>query len=490
MTLTIKNPYFIIKKIGVEIYQNGNEYHFDTANDCFYCEALNYLLITYEDKIQIIQLENESNKYQIKYEIIINYLERLKIENNFVHIYHKPPFKNISNYVRSPSVYYLVELQQETYAIRYSRIMNKDPLSWPPIQMKNNIIISLNGSSLEYYPIIPQNDSENNNKNNSNNSNDQNERKDEKEFVNNRNINIKPIESDECIEARTVECSPYLNTITMAVFFPGKDGFPGTINIYQKELGKPMKMLNTISFLRGTSVEFFWLKQGHIVLAKTSTELDETGISYYGQSMLHCLYIPDESINLKFMKENEMKLFHSETNNIFTQTILSNDVHSVSFDPEHQYICLIHGKQPAQLEIYESMTMKQIFTIEKEFMNYSMFSHNSQFLAIAGFDNLDGTVFIFDVKNFKKISTFNAQCSTEWMWTLDNSSIVCGQCLPRRHYDHVIERFGIDGMKIEERKLEVRHCVMFGTPSLDEVEFEYDENVDQKVGGYVPVHLR
>ena len=251
-----------------------------------------------------------------------------------------------------------------------------------------------------------------------------------------------------------------------------------------------MTILNSISFLKGTSVEFYWLKQGHIVLAKTSTDLDETGNSYYGQSMLHSLYIPDKTIQSTIQSQFTPEMYHSETNNIFTQTIISNDVHNVSFDPEHQYICLIHGKQPAQLEIYTAIDMKQILHLKDVFVNYSLFSHNSQFLAIAGFDNLDGTVCLYDVKNFKKISTFNAQCSTEWMWTLDNTSIVCGQCLPRRHYDHVIERFGINGKKIEERKLEVRHCVMFGDVMKDLVEFEYMENVDDTVGGYVPVHLR
>ncbi|KAL7715755.1 Eukaryotic translation initiation factor 2A [Entamoeba marina] len=222
-----------------------------------------------------------------------------------------------------------------------------------------------------------------------------------------------------------------------------------------------------------TSVKFQWCPSGHILLATTTTNFDETGHNYYGSSSLQSLYVPLTTNNTSaYPKE----VFLSPTNNIFTQTLCQSEVQSATFDPT--------GNQPCNLTIYDTTNMNVVFAREKVFMNTLMFSPNSQFLAVAGFENLPGDVEIYEVKTFKIVCKFIAQCTSLWMWDIKNTTILCGQSYPRRKFDNKIAVFGIDGLLIEKRDFVGKFMYsfgIFGEKQMQDVVFKYikyNENIE------------
>ncbi|BFU21798.1 eukaryotic translation initiation factor EIF2a, putative [Entamoeba histolytica HM-1:IMSS-B] len=449
-TLSISNPYFVVKKNGVEVHYDGKTKEFTDGVDCFKCEALELLLIQKEKGIEVINYS-----FETLYEIEIQYIQSISVIKEFLHIFQMPPASNIKGYVKEASMYYLIELQRKTYNIGFSRRINGTPISWPLTSVKNNIIGIIEGNGVTYYRYE--------------------EDKICRTFSKENLINTKSIDRDELIGGKTIEFSPYDSGLVFGIFFPERNRFPGVIDLYRKEIGKPCKLINTISVLNGTSVLFNWCKKGHILLATTSTDFDETGHNYYGTSMLHSLYISENSNSSVIESKLDKTLYKTPTNNVFTQTLIQTQVQDVSFDPTGNFLAILYGTQPSKLVLFDTSNMNQIFSIQSCFFNTISFSYNSQFLAIAGFGNLPGDVEIYDTKDFKRVCKFASQCTTEWTWSNDNASIICGHCLPRRHFDNRIERFGIDGRKIERRDVLVKHITMFGIPSTKDVVFKYIE---------------
>ena len=119
-------------------------------------------------------------------------------------------------------------------------------------------------------------------------------------------------------------------------------------------------------------------------------------------------------------------------------------------------------------------------------MNTLAFSHNDQFVAIGGFENLPGDVVIYDCDKFKQVCQFNCQCTTQWAWSSDNKYVFCGHCFPRRHSDNKVVIFGIDGKEIDERDVPIVSFDLIDTPSLNKIEFDYVDYGDQKSQVYVP----
>jgi translation initiation factor 2A len=73
----------------------------------------------------------------------------------------------------------------------------------------------------------------------------------------------------------------------VAVFLPEKNSSPASVRLFQyPNFASPVALK---SFFKADHVQLMWNKQGSHLLALVSTEVDQTGKSYYGESNLYFL---------------------------------------------------------------------------------------------------------------------------------------------------------------------------------------------------------
>ncbi|ELP92481.1 hypothetical protein EIN_523790 [Entamoeba invadens IP1] len=451
-TLKLRHPFYVIHKdAGVEVHTPTNSHIFPTSQNCLVEESQELIILQNASTLEIYDY-NLTKKYDLK----IEYIDRLTLSKKYLHILQVPPASNKEGFVREPTMYYLLDLKKDCYNLIFSRKLQSIPSAWPICSFKNNIIALPDQSGVSYFNYNPFLKTE---------------------FTKTQ-VNTSQIDHDDLIGVKFIEFSPISDDLLFAAFFPEKQRFPASIELYSKQIGKKAQLINTISSLNGTSVIFKWCPMGHLVLAITSTEFDETGHSYYGQSSLYSLFVPNISGKPPQFVPNP-KVFKSPTNNIYTRALVMAQYQDAQFSPSGDTLSIISGLQPAEVSVLSTLSFDELFHRQNVFANSSIFSFNSQFLAIGGFGNLPGDVEIFETKSFLRVAKFSSQCTTEWMWSNDNASIICAHCWPRRHFDNKIERFGIDGELIEKIEVVPRGITVFGEKEMRDLVFKFIEYKDE-----------
>ncbi len=90
-------------------------------------------------------------------------------------------------------------------------------------------------------------------------------------------------------------------TACAMIIFSGSKGQPCFVRVYQYP--NLTAALAQRSFYKAENVEFKWNVKGTCVLAVAQTEVDDTGTSYYGQTMLHFLNVNGDTQTIQLAKK-------------------------------------------------------------------------------------------------------------------------------------------------------------------------------------------
>lgn len=88
----------------------------------------------------------------------------------------------------------------------------------------------------------------------------------------------------------------------VAFYTPGTKGGPSMCKIYQYPDLQANQPVGCKSFFQADSVELLWNKRGTGLLLLTSTDVDQTGASYYGKQTLHFMNTKGESFGVQLSK--------------------------------------------------------------------------------------------------------------------------------------------------------------------------------------------
>lgn len=159
---------------------------------------------------------------------------------------------------------------------------------------------------------------------------------------------------------------------------------------------------------------------GTSLLVLASTDVDQSGKSYYGESNLYLLGIAgayDSRIDLG-------------------NAGAESTVHGVEWSPNSREFGVVYGKMPAKTAIFDARG-NTVHSFPQAARNSIYFSPHGRFLAIAGFGNLNGTVDIYDrQQQFSKVATIEASNTVVCDWSPDGRYLLTATTSPRLRVDN------------------------------------------------------
>ena len=220
---------------------------------------------------------------------------------------------------------------------------------------------------------------------------------------------------------------------SVAVFCGEKKGAPASVRIYPlsslipapEEAPKPISQK---TFFKADKIQMKWNTAGTGLLFVTSTDVDKTGKSYYGETNLYMMSTRgDFDCRVGLDKEGP--------------------VHDFEWNPNGREFLVVYGYMPARSTLF-SYRINVIAELGTSSRNFAAFSPQGRFFALAGFGNLSGTVDIWDREklgsngssveaNAKgKLFSFDASNSSLFQWSPDGQFILTATLSPRLRVDN------------------------------------------------------
>ncbi|XP_054165531.1 eukaryotic translation initiation factor 2A-like, partial [Oppia nitens] len=211
----------------------------------------------------------------------------------------------------------------------------------------------------------------------------------------------------------------------IACYTVGAKGQPSFVRIYQYPRFEGMAIANK-SFYKADYVDFKWNQKGNALLLLCSTEVDQTGKSYYGQQTLHYLNIKGETFIVSLNKDGP--------------------IHNTCWTPDSSMFCVIYGYMPAKTSLFNNKS-EIMFEFGEGSRNIICFNSFGNLVSLAGFGNLRGGVQVWDFKQKQLISEFNAPDTTHMDWSPDGKHILTATTAPRLRVGNGFRIWTYNGVK-------------------------------------------
>lgn len=234
-------------------------------------------------------------------------------------------------------------------------------------------------------------------------------------------------------DVNNIEFAPGAFPFKIAAYVPEKKGSPAFVRIYS--LPPPaapvdIKQLTNKSFFKSTSATFLWNSLGTAVLVSTSTDVDKTGKSYYGETGLYFMAADGSaSINVTLNKEGP--------------------IHDVAWSPLGKEFVVTYGFMPAQSTLFD-FKCNPVVDFGVAPRNTVRWAPNGKIVCLGGFGNLQGQMDFWDVKTTTKLGTAQAHCAAVCEWAPDSRHFVAAVVSPRIRVDNGYKIFRYDGNLIYE----------------------------------------
>ena len=208
----------------------------------------------------------------------------------------------------------------------------------------------------------------------------------------------------------------------LAAFVAEAKGRPAIVSLFaHPHYGRPVC---SQSFFRAQDIALKWSPAGTAVLAFTSTDVDATGKSYYGETGLYLLREDGESCAVAQQKEGPM--------------------YDVAWGPTGRNFVVVAGSMPARSTLYDAKC-KPIFDFGAAPRNIVAWSPHGRFLCLAGFGNLPGEMDFWDTNKLKRIGSAMAHGATSHAWSPDSRYFLTATLHPRLRVDNGFKLWRYDG---------------------------------------------
>lgn len=220
---------------------------------------------------------------------------------------------------------------------------------------------------------------------------------------------------------------------TIAAFTPNSKGAPGRIGIY-KHPDEGGEELASRSTFNADSVSFKWNSKGKAVLSITSTNIDNQGKSYYGNSEV---YFMD---NLGVVSQR-------------VELPQEGPTYSAEWSPTGNEFIIIYGFMPARATMFNEKC-EPVFDFGTGSRNEICFSPHGRFVALAGFGNLAGAVEFWDKNKQTLVGRAQLPCTTMFSWSPCSRYFLGATTFPRLRVDNGFKVVRFDGKLIHEYSAE------------------------------------
>ncbi|XP_064394143.1 eukaryotic translation initiation factor 2A-like [Halichondria panicea] len=196
----------------------------------------------------------------------------------------------------------------------------------------------------------------------------------------------------------------------IVVYVPGSKGAPCFVRMFAYPNLNASAIMASRSFYKSDTVSFSWNKKGSAVLVTTTTEVDKTGASYYGEQGLHYVSARGESNMVQLSKKGP--------------------IYDVDWNPNSEEFCVVYGFMPAKATIF-NCKCDPVYDFGTGHRNMAKYNPHGNILCLAGFGNLRGNIDLWDRESLKPIKKLEASDSTQFEWCPDGVHFVTATTAPR-----------------------------------------------------------
>lgn len=218
----------------------------------------------------------------------------------------------------------------------------------------------------------------------------------------------------------------------VAVFCGEKKGAPASVRVYSLASlipgqNEPPAPVAQKTFFKADKIQMKWNKTGSSLLFMTSTDVDKTGKSYYGETNLYLISSRgDFDCRVSLDKEGP--------------------IHDFEWSGNGREFIVIYGYMPSKATLF-SFRVNVIADLGTSPRNFVSFNPQGRLFCLAGFGNLSGTVDVFDRQNLGqgRLFTFDASNSSVCEWSPCGEYILTATLSPRLRVENGVKIWHCSG---------------------------------------------
>lgn len=196
----------------------------------------------------------------------------------------------------------------------------------------------------------------------------------------------------------------------IGVYMPGTKGAPSMCRLFKYpnlELNQPVA---SKSFFQADKVDMMWNRKGTGLILMTSTDVDTSGVSYYGKQALHYMTPKGDSCGIQLKAEGP--------------------IHDVAWSPKSTEFCVVYGFMPAQATLF-NLKCDIVYEFEPGNRNSIFYNDFGNLVLFGGFGNLPGYIETWDLPRRKKLASFKAPDTTLLEWHPAGDTFLTATTAPR-----------------------------------------------------------
>jgi len=186
-----------------------------------------------------------------------------------------------------------------------------------------------------------------------------------------------------------------------------------------------------------------WNMEGTAVLGLASSDVDETGNSYFGSTYLYWLK-PETKVKAEITGAKD------------------GPVQDLCWSPTANEFAVVVGALPASVNIYSGTSGKLIKDLGKTKRNTLAWNPFGRFLAVGGFGTLAGDLDFYDRSKDETLASFRAALTVNCAWCPDGRHFMSSTVAPRMNEGNQIAVYKYDGeqlchIEFKPEHVEARH---------------------------------
>lgn len=210
----------------------------------------------------------------------------------------------------------------------------------------------------------------------------------------------------------------------VAIFVKEAKGQPGAVKIFL--LPNTATPVTQKTFFKADLGTLTWSSSGKHLLAMAQTDVDTTGVSYYGETNLYFLS-GDGSFDCRVQLDKE------------------GPIHDFAWSPRSDEFIVLYGYVPAKAMLFD-LKCKEIFEFPVGSKNHIRWNQRGSLICFGGFGNLPGHVEIWSRSGaIRRVGHCQSQGSSLCEWAPDGGTLITAVLTPRLRVDNNFKLWNWDG---------------------------------------------
>merc|ERR1712113_438588 len=226
--------------------------------------------------------------------------------------------------------------------------------------------------------------------------------------------------------------APGTGTYHVALYVPSLKGAHAYVQLYQYGAFERQAAIAHRSFAKCDTVMMNFNKSGKYGIIQAASDVDKSGTSYYGQTLLYFITTRGESNQIVLNK--------------------NGPVYSVEWNPSKDEFIVLYGFMPCRATLFNTKC-DPIHQFGDGHYNTILFNPQGNMVGLCGFGNLRGKMKFFSMENKKLLSDFTAADTTYFEWSPSGDVFLAGTLSPRLRQDNEFKVWNVSGKILLHQKV-------------------------------------